>query len=79
MFRRFHPEAESASKLKGTEMFELDDAEGGGWYWRVVAGENGETLCHSEVYTTKRAALEGIASCKRIVPGADTRDVSKND
>jgi len=28
-----------------------------GWYWRIKAS-NGKTLCHSEVYTTKRMAIK---------------------
>jgi len=31
------------------------------WYWRVRA-KNGEILCHSEGYKTKRACLKGIAA-----------------
>lgn len=56
-------------------MFHLEDADGGGYFWRLKA-DNGETLCHSEVYTTKQAAREGIASCKRVAPNADTRDLT---
>ena len=50
-------------------MFELHSANGGGYFWRLKA-ENGEVLCHSEVYTTKAAALNGIAAARRVVPKA---------
>ena len=56
-------------------MFEIDDAEGGGYFWRLRA-ENGEPLCHSEVYTTKQSAQEGVEACKRIAPDAGTRDLT---
>lgn len=56
-------------------MFELHRANGGGFFWRLK-GVNGETLSHSEVYTTKAAAENGIAAVRRIVPGASVRDLT---
>jgi uncharacterized protein YegP (UPF0339 family) len=37
-----------------------------GWYWLIIAS-NGRTLCHSETYTTKRAAKNGLAAVIRAV------------
>jgi uncharacterized protein YegP (UPF0339 family) len=44
-----------------------------GYFWRLKAN-NGETLCHSEVYTAKQSALNGIAAVKQIAPGAPVYD-----
>ena len=49
--------------------FRLAATNDGGWYWRLVAA-NGETLAHSEVYTTKAAALKGIASAVKNISAA---------
>ncbi|WP_083509362.1 DUF1508 domain-containing protein [Hyphomicrobium sulfonivorans] len=54
-------------------MFEIHRAQGGGYFWRLKAA-NGETLCHSEVYTTKASAENGIAAVCRLVPSASYRD-----
>ena len=54
-------------------MFRIFKAAGGGYFWNLKAA-NGETLCHSEVYTTKQKALIGIAAAKRIAPDAPTED-----
>lgn len=54
-------------------MFEIHNAAGGGYFWRLKGG-NGETLCHSEVYTTKAAAKSGIEAVRRLPPDAPIRD-----
>lgn len=54
-------------------MFEILRANGGGFYWHLKA-ENVEKLCHSEVYTTKQAAQNGINAVKRIAPTAPVYD-----
>lgn len=54
-------------------MFEIHRASNGGYYWTLKAG-NGEKLCHSEVYTTKLAAQNGIGAAKRLAPTAPTSD-----
>lgn len=54
-------------------MFEVFDARGGGFFWHLKGG-NGEIICNSEVYTTKQAALGGIAALKRLVANAQTYD-----
>ena len=41
-------------------MFEIKNADGGGFFWRLRALGNNEILCHSEVYVTKQNAREGI-------------------
>lgn len=56
-------------------MFELLPTANGGYFWRLKSA-NGETLCHSEVYTTKAAARNGIAAVRRIAPDAPDRDLS---
>jgi hypothetical protein len=54
-------------------MFEVHNATGGGFFWRLKGG-NGETLCHSEVYTTKAAAQSGIEAVRRVAATAPVRD-----
>ena len=54
-------------------MFEIFRASGGGFFWRLKGG-NGETLCHSEVYTTKQAAQAGVEAVKRVAPTAPVHD-----
>lgn len=44
-----------------------------GYFWSLQAA-NGQILCHSEEYTTKQAALDGIAAVKRLAPGAPISD-----
>ena len=53
-------------------MFEILRASGG-YYWRLKSA-NGEILCHSEVYTSKQAAQNGIEATKRIAPAAPVYD-----
>ena len=55
-------------------MFEIHRTANGGYYWRLRSSANGETLCHSEVYTTKQAAIDGINAAKRNM-GAPTTDL----
>ena len=54
-------------------MFEIFRANGGGFFWHLKAS-NGEKLCHSEVYTTKAAAKNGIEAVKRVAPNAPVYD-----
>jgi uncharacterized protein YegP (UPF0339 family) len=54
-------------------MFEIFRATSGGFYWRLKAS-NGEVLCHSEVYTSKQSAQNGINVVKRIAAAAPTYD-----
>lgn len=54
-------------------MFEIFRTTVGGYFWHLKA-VNGETLCHSEIYTTKQSALAGIDAVKRVVPSAPTLD-----
>lgn len=54
-------------------MFEVLRANTGGYFWRLKAA-NGETLCHSEVYTSKQSALNGMQAVRQIAPGAPGYD-----
>jgi uncharacterized protein len=54
-------------------MFEILNANSGGYFWHLK-GNNGERLCHSEVYTTKQAAENGVSAAKRLAPAAPTYD-----
>jgi uncharacterized protein YegP (UPF0339 family) len=56
-------------------MFEILRATGGGYFWRLKAA-NGEILCHSEVYTAKQPAVNGIDAVKRIAATAPVKDVT---
>lgn len=49
-------------------MIELLRTAAGAFFWRLKAA-NGEALCHSEVYTTKQAAIDGINAAKRNMDG----------
>lgn len=40
------------------------------WYFRLKA-PNGETLCHSEGYTTRQSAQNGVKAVKAYAPLAD--------
>jgi len=53
-------------------MFEILKS-GTQYFWRLKAN-NGETLCHSEMYTTKQSAQIGIASVKSVAPTAPVHD-----
>lgn len=55
------------------KVFEIHYNSGAGYWWRLKA-TNGEILCHSEVYSTKQSAENGIVAVKRIAPGALTKD-----
>ena len=57
-------------------MFQILKATSGGFFWRLKGG-NGETLCHSEVYTTKQSAVGGIEAVRRIVPSARVQDLTE--
>ena len=54
-------------------MFEIFRATSGGFFWRLKA-TNGETLCHSEVYSSKPSALAGIEATKKVAPSAPVHD-----
>ena len=43
-------------------MFQIFKANGGGYFWTLQDQGNNETLCHSETYTTKAAARNGITA-----------------
>ena len=44
-------------------MFQIHRARtGSGFFWTLQDQGNNETLCHSENYTTKEAARNGIAA-----------------
>lgn len=54
-------------------MFEIHKTTNGGYFWRLK-GANGEILCHSETYSSKQAALNGIDAVRRMAPNAPTKD-----
>jgi uncharacterized protein YegP (UPF0339 family) len=54
-------------------MFEIKNGDGGGYYW-TLQGDNNETLCHSEIYTSKAAAKDGIAAVRKVAPDARLED-----
>ncbi|OWJ98706.1 YegP family protein [Paracoccus yeei] len=55
-------------------MFEVRKAASG--YWWRLKGNNGEILCHSEMFSTKQSALDGIAVVKRIASTASIVDLT---
>ena len=54
-------------------MFEIHGNSTKGYWWRLVAANN-EVLCHSEMYTSKRGAQNGIAAAKRNAGNAPIID-----
>lgn len=58
-------------------MFEIHDANGGGFYWRLKNAHNGQIIFHSEVYVTKYNAHRGIAAMKKYVADAPVYDRTK--
>ena len=57
-------------------MFQIHPAKNGGFYWTLQDQGNNETLCHSEVYTTKDAARNGIAAAISAAGGGKVQDLS---
>lgn len=58
---------------KDTQMFEIHGNSSKGYWWRLVAANN-EVLCHSEMYTTKQGAQNGVAAAKQIAGNATIFD-----
>jgi uncharacterized protein YegP (UPF0339 family) len=56
--------------------FEIKKSTSGQFHFVLKAG-NGEVIASSEMYTTKAAAENGIASVKKNAPIADTTDTTK--
>jgi uncharacterized protein YegP (UPF0339 family) len=54
-------------------MFEILRAKAGGYFWRLKSS-NGETLCHSEVYTSKQSAQAGVDAVQRTAPLVPVHD-----
>lgn len=55
-------------------MFEILPANGGGYFWHLKNAQNGQTICHSEVYATKYNAERGVAAMKQYVADAPVYD-----
>jgi len=53
--------------------FQLKTAKNGQFYFTLTA-KNGQVIAQSEMYTTKDAAENGIASVKKNAPEAQTDD-----
>jgi uncharacterized protein YegP (UPF0339 family) len=53
--------------------FVLKQAKNGKFHFNLVAG-NGQVIASSEMYESKRAALNGIESVKKNAPDANTDD-----
>lgn len=58
-------------------MFEILVANSGGFYWHLKNAQNGQTICHSEVYATKYNAERGVVAMKKYVAGAPVLDLTK--
>jgi hypothetical protein len=57
--------------------FEIFTGNDGQFYWRFK-GANGETVCHSEGYTTKQSAQVGINSVKNGAVSAEIVDLTQS-
>lgn len=55
-------------------MFEINPANGGGYYWHLKNAQNGQIIFHSEVYATKYNAERGIKAMKMYVADAPVYD-----
>jgi uncharacterized protein YegP (UPF0339 family) len=55
--------------------FEVFGTKNGGYAWRLKA-INGEILCHSEVYTSKQAAINGVNAVKRVAAFSQAYDLT---
>ncbi len=55
--------------------FEIFKGTDGKFYFRLKA-VNGEIIAHSEAYSTKQGAQDGIASVKKNAPIATTVDLT---
>ena len=53
--------------------FELKSSKNGQFYFNLTA-KNGQVIATSEMYTTKAAAENGIASVQENAPNAETED-----
>lgn len=51
----------------------MKQAKNGKFHFNLVAG-NGQVIASSEMYESKRAALNGIESVKKNAPDANTDD-----
>ena len=58
-------------------MFQIHRAStGNGYYWTLQDQGNNETLCHSETYTTKDAARNGITAAISAAATGKVQDQS---
>jgi uncharacterized protein len=55
--------------------FEIFKGADGKYYFRLKAG-NGEIIAHSQGYSSKQGAQDGIASVKKNAPIATTVDLT---
>ena len=56
--------------MAGKGEFEVEQSAGGQWYWRLKAA-NGEILAHSETYSSKQDAQEGIEAAQKTMRELD--------
>jgi uncharacterized protein YegP (UPF0339 family) len=49
-----------------------------GFHWNLVA-TNGRTIASSQHYETRRAAMQGIASCRKNAPTEVVEEVSGDE
>jgi uncharacterized protein YegP (UPF0339 family) len=54
--------------------FDINKSSRNGQYWWVAKGENNETLCSSELMTTKAACIKGIRGVKAGAGSANVYD-----
>lgn len=57
--------------------FEIRDATGRQFYWRYVA-DNGETICHSETYSSKQNAISSADLVRRTASAAPIYDYTQS-
>lgn len=56
--------------------FEIHKGSGNQRYWWTLLGNNNETLCTSETYSSKASARNGIDAVKRVAGTAPVTDLT---
>ena len=56
--------------MAGKGEFEVGQAVDGQWFWRLRA-DNGEILAHSETYSSKQEAQDGIEAAQKTMRDLD--------
>ena len=56
--------------------FQINKSASSGQYWFAIKASNGQTLAHSEQYTTKQSAQNAIDAIRSGAAGATVEDLT---